>query len=661
MNKKARGRLYLFLLLCSVVITIFLVMSVSYYRIEANAGLSTIKSQEALSSKLQQSFMRHEIQSVMADLMSLSVMPYPNNIKAISNSEANYSLDMTVLKNTFLVTLQNKSKYQKIEFINVQGVEITRGDRLQQSFPVVISKNRFIQNPNVGTEFSNTIGLKRGQIYIASTELIDDGNTSLIPILKFATPVFNRESQKSGIIILSFRMNHLLSELSNVTDYNQGHQIMINDEGYYVIEGDNSGKWKYTLAEGKLIHFSDNYPQEWIDISENNSGQFLTKKGLFTYVTLCPFGSAGNISPASFYEYPNGTNKFKWKSIFYIPIEQLRHMQYPHLKLYIQGNIGIVVILVISCWFVSDGLHKRRLSDQLLKEEREKFRTVADFTYDWEYWIGPDGSYVYMSPSCYRISGYTVKDFIQTPDLFKNLILPDDLPLVELYFSVAHLKDEVCHIDFRIRDAAGKEKWIAHTSQPVFTEEGKFLGRRASNADISARKEIELKLAESATHDDLTKLPNRKLLYEEADHILAQAKRNRSKVAILFIDLDNFKVINDELGHEIGDEVLKQVSLVMTDLLRKSDVIARVGGDEFIVILPEIKSIEDSQLIAKKLIKSIEQAIATLLADIQTINVYFGASIGISVYPDDAGDIEQLISVADKSMYKVKRKKKAYE
>lgn len=144
--------------------------------------------------------------------------------------------------------------------------------------------------------------------------------------------------------------------------------------------------------------------------------------------------------------------------------------------------------------------HRKRLEKALLESE-QRFRMLADFTHDWEYWIAPDGNYFYVSPSCERITGYHPDEFIRETGLFKKIIHPDDRALLDGHFNKDLMSRDATSFDFRIRSRNGKERWIAHICQPVYDENGHFAGRRASNRDITERK-----LAEQALHQAHRKL-----------------------------------------------------------------------------------------------------------------------------------------------------------
>jgi diguanylate cyclase (GGDEF)-like protein/PAS domain S-box-containing protein len=167
--------------------------------------------------------------------------------------------------------------------------------------------------------------------------------------------------------------------------------------------------------------------------------------------------------------------------------------------------------------------------------------------------------------------------------------------------------------------------------------------------DITKRKQTEQRLEQLALYDALTGLPNRTLFYERMGQLLALAKRNRGIVAILYMDLDRFKAINDTLGHEVGDALLSRVSQRMKASFRSSDTIARMGGDEFIGLCGFITSSSDAAIVAEKIMQILSKPFF-LKGNECTI----GVSIGISLYPQDGEDVESLVSKADAAMYRVK-------
>ncbi len=153
-----------------------------------------------------------------------------------------------------------------------------------------------------------------------------------------------------------------------------------------------------------------------------------------------------------------------------------------------------------------------------------------------------------------------------------------------------------------------------------------------------------------ALHDPLTGLPNRRLLEDRIETTLQHANRNHHKAAIMYLDLDGFKAINDTYGHSYGDEVLKIVSQRLLASSRKEDTVARLGGDEFMVVLGEVSGLADAQGPAAKLVEAVSEPFF-----INDLTLRLSTSIGISIYPDDAETVEALISIADYALYEAKR------
>jgi diguanylate cyclase (GGDEF)-like protein len=169
--------------------------------------------------------------------------------------------------------------------------------------------------------------------------------------------------------------------------------------------------------------------------------------------------------------------------------------------------------------------------------------------------------------------------------------------------------------------------------------------------DITPRKLAEKQLIHTATHDPLTSLTNRLVFYDRIAVELARARRNQTKLALIYIDLDRFKIINDTLGHSCGDQLLKAVADRLQGLLRETDTLARMGGDEFMYILPEVENSEDVDRIAEKVLDAIRKPYL-LDGQLQSIT----ASCGTAIYPNDGKDAETLMKNADLAMYFAKDK-----
>jgi len=187
---------------------------------------------------------------------------------------------------------------------------------------------------------------------------------------------------------------------------------------------------------------------------------------------------------------------------------------------------------------------------------------------------------------------------------------------------------------------------------PHIGDGGKVVGCFSVTIDITEHKLAEERIQRIAHHDSLTGLPNRLLFNDRLNQVLSLARRDSRCFALLYLDLDNFKPVNDALGHAAGDELLQGVATRIRQQLRESDTVARIGGDEFTVILPGIAKREQAETVARKIIAAL---VAPFELGKQKQSIAIGTSIGIAVYPADAQDADALIRVADAAMYRAKQ------
>ena len=205
------------------------------------------------------------------------------------------------------------------------------------------------------------------------------------------------------------------------------------------------------------------------------------------------------------------------------------------------------------------------------------------------------------------------------------------------------------NIVLRWRHRDGSYRTFESNASALFSETGELIGFQGVDRDITERKQAEARIEFLAHHDALTGLPNRVLLRDRFKHALAMAERSRSRVAMLFLDLDNFKVVNDTLGHMAGDRLLLEVVTRLSQCMRESDTISRQGGDEFILLLNDIPDLETVERIASKILVHLAEP-----AEINGHVLNTSGSIGIAIYPEDGKDFDSLLQKADTAMYNAK-------
>lgn len=438
---------------------------------------------------------------------------------------------------------------------------------------------------------------------------------------------------------------------------------------------------------------------------------------------------------------------------------------------------GLLISLYQTYQQLQAETEKRRRGELLLLERAEAlakserwFRAVADYTHDWEYWVAPDGKMLYVSPACERVTGYPAEAFMNGRVKIEQLLSPQERMVI-----VRHLREinelETAELDFRIITRAGEERWIGHVCQPIYDKHGQFLGRRASNRDITERKLAELqtlalttalhfspamvvitdasgdieyvnpkfaevtgfsaaealgknprilksgqhpddfyaqmwatlttgatwagdlinkrrngelywesasispildeegvikryvavkqeitekkKLEETlyrqANFDALTGLPNRNLFHDRLELALKKAARSTAQLALMMLDLDYFKEINDNFGHDAGDELLKQAAERMQSCVRDFDTVARMGGDEFMILLEGFSEMRIPEEIGQRLLDELAKPFVIFGGEGRV-----SVSIGVAFSSPQAMDKDTLKKQADIALYQAK-------
>ena len=263
--------------------------------------------------------------------------------------------------------------------------------------------------------------------------------------------------------------------------------------------------------------------------------------------------------------------------------------------------------------------------------------------------VTEEGFILSFNTAAEKIFGYSDEEIIKRK--FNELISDDNLGLSGKYHKYVETQDDVIYFGVT-REVVGLRKDFSAFPLELKTSQLRIQNRLlfiSSARDISERKDSEQRILYMASYDALTQLPNRTLLQDRIQQALVHNHRHNLQAAVLFIDLDKFKIINDTLGHDYGDSLLKEASIRLQAEVRSEDTVARHGGDEFIILLSTITQPQDAGLIAQKLLESL-----VLPFFIKGKELHISASIGIAIYPDDGHDMETLLKNSDIAMYHAK-------
>lgn len=320
------------------------------------------------------------------------------------------------------------------------------------------------------------------------------------------------------------------------------------------------------------------------------------------------------------------------------------------------GSLSLILGALV--WVLVTGRDRalrtaERMNAELL-QERARLSAIIDGTRvgTWE-WNVQTGATVFNEEWA-QIVGYTLKELAPVNiDTWMTLAHPEDLKRSAEQLQ-AHFEGRTGHYEFeaRMRHKLGHWVWVLDRGKVTnWTDDGQPLMMYGTHQDITARKQQEELFRHGAQHDPLTGLPNRLLLGDRLERALLAARRDNGELALLYLDLDGFKEVNDAHGHEAGDVVLRTMARRIHACIRASDTLARLGGDEFVVLLPDMKDHGHALSLADKIIAEVRRPVTLH----QGVSVHLSASIGIAFYPAHGTDAQTLMTHADQAMYAAKK------
>lgn len=424
-----------------------------------------------------------------------------------------------------------------------------------------------------------------------------------------------------------------------------------------------------------------------VDITENrkaNQALFLSEKKLRALFEMSPLGIARNAMDGTFIEANNAflkilgytleeLNKLSYWDVTpkryaeqeALQLESLRtNAKYgPYEKEYINSKGQLVPVRLNGVQIIgSDGdesiwsiveditdIAERKLTEQALREAEERFRSSFDAAAIGMALVSIEGRFIDVNPALCNIVGYSYDELTQKT--FQEITHPEDLDADLNYVNQLIANERISYqMEKRYFHKDGHIVWILLTGSTVRDEHGKLLYFVAQIQDITDRKHADEQIYQLAFFDPLTNLPNRRMFFDRLTLGLRQAERFGRSLAIMFLDLDNFKSINDTFGHDVGDELLKEVAIRLTSSVRSGDTVSRQGGDEFVIVLSEIAEPDDAVLVAEKIIASLGVPVHIAGREHQVTT-----SIGIAVYPVNGSDNAlELMKKADDAMYAAK-------
>lgn len=312
------------------------------------------------------------------------------------------------------------------------------------------------------------------------------------------------------------------------------------------------------------------------------------------------------------------------------------------LKAPVRDDSGNVIGILGIFWDITG----RKRAEAALLENEQRFRLMFESTVELIHLVDRNGIIIETNPASLEITGYPEEELVGKciADFFTAASRKNFEEQFSVLMAVGNSRQEV---EFICKD--GAVLILDCAGSAIRNKNGTIKSLVIIQRDITERKQMEEIIRHQATHDALTGLPNRMLFIDHLKLAINHARRFNEMLAIMFLDIDQFKSVNDSLGHDIGDKLLRSMAFRLKACVRNTDAIARIGGDEYNILLTEINCKEDAAMIANKLISKIKPPFI-----INEHELHIAMSIGISIYPDDGEDSETLLKNADIALYYVK-------
>ena len=557
------------------------------------------------------------------------------------------------LEKLFLVLAREVGFYDQVRYLDAGGQEVIRIN-YHDGKPAIVPSEQ-LQNKSGRYYFRDTIELKQGEMFVSPLDLnIENGRLEIPykPMIRFGTPVFDRSGRKKGVILLNYLGAELLRPLREIMQSDDQHSgMLLNRDGYWLSGAKGEDEWGFMLGK-KERTFGHDFPGVWPVISVAEQGALLTNQGLFVYTTVHPLLEKERSSTGSVLaNAPSGhklvAHEYYWKIVSFVP-----HAVLSGAAFYNQtgGRILLVfvtLLLALAAWTVAIVTLNRKRAEEELRESEERYRVLFEGGAHGILIVDSQtGRFLDANLSICRMLGYSKAELLQLGivDIHPEDVLGQVMAKLDSQVRGGRTVSET--IPCLRKDGTVFYAEIAGTST-------NFHGQRCAVGflmDITERRRLVEEIRQMAYHDSLTGLPNRTLFSDRLGIALYRSQRNQKSVAITMLDLDHFKDVNDTMGHDVGDLLLKAAARRLSAALRKGDTVARFGGDEFVLILPDLDVTEDAIQVAQKIVDSFRKP---FLIDSHQLNVT--TSIGIAVYPHDGTEEHSLLKNADLAMYQAKQ------
>jgi len=618
-----------------------------YGQSEIERDASRLMSRETLHVGLGAGTLSRHLEGITRDLTFLAShsalqaavnAPTPANIGHLAEDLANFS--------------RSSGIYDQLRWIDETGMERVRIDYIGGQ-GIVIPADK-LQNKGQRYFFTDANRLKLGEIFVSPLDLNIEQNKIELPhkpMLRVATPVADTQGRKRGIIILNFYGQVMLDAFAASTQEVADHAMVLNAEGYRLKSPVPANDWAFMFKRADLSLAAQD-PLAWAAIASADSGQKWLADGLWSWQTVYPLlagqrssnGAADAAMPSS---AALGKKQYFWKAVTHLPSNTLLAMRQE-----VWGRLALVALLLLGvlaagCWKLAHARTRQEAAEAEIRIAATAFESQEGM-------LITDAQAVILrvNKAFCSITGYSAEEVVgRNPSLLKSGVQSADFyaAMWECIHASGNWMGEIWN------KRKNGEIYPEHlTITAVKNAADQVTNYVATLVDITVSKVAAAEIEQLAFYDPLTALPNRRLLLDRIKRALVSTARSGRDGALLFMDLDNFKNLNDTHGHDTGDLLLQQVARRLESCVRKGDTVARIGGDEFVVLLEDLseqdhEAADQAKVIGYKILATLNQPYR-----LGEHEHHSTLSIGVALFYDHSRDFGDLLKQADIAMYQAK-------
>lgn len=607
---------------------IFTILMKFVLLISARADTDVRAAQLAARVETASAILHDQLSGAVSDLM---VLANSNEVQALAaNNSATQRQIVTAIFHTFT---EQKRLYDQIRFIDGQGMEIVRVN-YYNGFAIDVTDSA-LQNKSQCYYFHEASGLAPGKTYISPLDLnIEEGliEQPYKPMIRLATPV--GEGKQRGLMVLNMYGQPLIDRFRDIVS-TAARPMLMNDSGDWLLGPSPEKDWGFMF--GERVQAGNLWPEMWQRARQEEKGTLRNKAGLFAFYTI-HVPATGN----------RGEN---WKALAFLSAEELPSagLMATRIRTFVY-LAGMLFLLLMSVYLTGVVSARQRLNRRITEHDL-RYQEVMATLGEGVLVIDQNGRLMDMNPEAEYLLGWSRDELIgqDAHDLIHYHPFSGSVPAEECRIrQVAVTGKSYRSEDERFTRKSGQTFRVG-VNAAALTRGTEVIGTVLAFRDITELKIQQEEIHHLAYHDTLTGLPNRRLLLDRLEVALAHALRHNRLMAVMFLDLDHFKEVNDTLGHDTGDALLNAVASQLRWAMREEDTVARQGGDEFIILLPDLESHEGAEHLAGRIVEMLEKP-----QIVGGHRLQISASIGIAFCPQDGVTLDALLSAADRAMYQAK-------